>query len=61
MFIVTVGFKSIYRFDIHENNIFFIFLKFIFDITILKQYKNIKNNFFKSTTLLEKQTHPYVN
>ena len=38
------AFQNVFRLKIYQNNIFFYFLKFIFDITTLKQSKNIKKN-----------------
>jgi hypothetical protein len=35
-------FSKYFSFEIHQNNIFFIFLKFIFENNSLKQCKNIK-------------------
>jgi hypothetical protein len=34
--VVTVAFQSIFRSEMHQNNIFFYFLKIIFDISISK-------------------------
>jgi hypothetical protein len=43
----AVAFQSVFRLEMHQNNIFFIFLKFIFDINTSKQSKNTKKNNFK--------------
>ena len=40
-------FSKYFSFEIHQNNIFFIFLKFIFENNSLKQWKNIKKNNLK--------------
>jgi len=42
MIVVVVVFLSIFYLEIHQNNIFFYFLKFIFDIRLSKQFKIIK-------------------
>ena len=46
---ITIVFQNTFSSKIHLNNIFFIFLKYILDINISKQSKNIKNIFFKKT------------
>jgi len=38
--VVVVVFQSVFCLEIYQNNIFFI--KIIYDISILKQFKNIK-------------------
>ena len=43
----AVAFQSVFRLEMHQNNIFFIFFKFIFDINTSKQSKNTKKNNFK--------------
>jgi hypothetical protein len=40
--VVAVAVQSVFRLEMHQNNIFFYFLKIIFDISISKQSKNIK-------------------
>jgi len=37
--VVTVAFQNIFYIEIHQNNIFFYFLKIIFKIKTLKQFK----------------------
>jgi len=34
--VVSIAFQSVFRLEIHQNNIFFKFLKIIFDINTLK-------------------------
>jgi hypothetical protein len=34
--VVVVAFQSVFHSEMHQNNIFFIFLKIIFDISISK-------------------------
>jgi hypothetical protein len=35
--VVMVAFQSVFYLEMHQNNIFFYFLKIIFDISVLKQ------------------------
>jgi hypothetical protein len=44
--VVAVVFQSFFRSEMHQNNIFFYFLKFIFNISASKQSKNIKKWFY---------------
>jgi hypothetical protein len=43
---VAVAVQGIFCIEMHQNNIFFYFLKIIFKVSISKQYKNIKSNNF---------------
>jgi len=66
--VVTIAFQSAFHLKIYRNNIFFYFLKFIFDISTLKYSKNTKKlilskeknkkilNFFKRALKMQKQT-----
>jgi hypothetical protein len=40
--VVAVTVQSAFCLEMHQNNIFFYFLKIIFDISISKRYENIK-------------------
>jgi hypothetical protein len=40
--VVDIVFQSIFHLELHQNNIFFYFLKFILDVSISKLFKNIK-------------------
>jgi hypothetical protein len=42
--VVAVTVQSAFCLEMHQNNIFFYFLKIIFDISISKRYENIKKN-----------------
>jgi hypothetical protein len=42
--VVVVVFQSVFRLEMHQNNFFFYFLKFIFDINTSKQSKNNQKN-----------------
>jgi hypothetical protein len=61
--VVVVDFQSVFHLEMHQNNIFFYFFKFIFDINTSKQSKNNQKNsfeakkihfFFKSMMSLQK-------
>jgi hypothetical protein len=39
---ITVTVQSISRSEMHQNNVFFLFYKIIFDISILKRSENIE-------------------
>jgi hypothetical protein len=39
--VVAVAVQSVFRLEMHQNNIFLIFLKIIFEISTLKRPKNI--------------------
>jgi hypothetical protein len=39
--VVGVAFQSVFYLEMHQNNVFY-FLKFIFDISTSKQFKNTK-------------------
>jgi len=39
---VAVAVQGIFCIEMHQNNIFFYFLKIIFKVSISKQYENIK-------------------
>jgi len=43
--VVVVVFQSDFRLEMYQNNIFFLFLKFIFDISTSKRFENIKKYF----------------
>ena len=43
---IVIVVQSVFRLEIHENNVFFIFLKNIFNISTSKQFKNIKKIIF---------------
>jgi hypothetical protein len=43
---VAVVFQSVFRAEIHQNNIFFYFLKIICEIRASKQFKTLKKNNF---------------
>jgi len=46
---IVITFQNAFNLKIHWNNIFFYFLKFIFDISTLKQSQNTKKiKFFKN-------------
>jgi len=47
------GFKTML--EIHQNNIFFYFFKFIFDINTLKRSKNIKKIILKNQNFQKAQ------
>jgi hypothetical protein len=38
---VVIAFQSVFYLEMHQDNVFY-FLKFIFDINSLKQFKNTK-------------------
>jgi hypothetical protein len=40
--VVAVAVQSVFRLEIHQNNIFFYFLKIIFEINTSKRSENIK-------------------
>jgi hypothetical protein len=40
--VVAATFQSVFYLEIHQNDIFFIFLKIIFDISASKWYEKIK-------------------
>jgi len=44
MFEIVVVVQSVFCLEMHQNNIFFIFLKIIFDINTSQRFKNIKKN-----------------
>jgi uncharacterized protein (DUF362 family) len=44
---VIIVFQSVFCLKTHQNNIYFLFLKFIFGISTSKQLKNTKNFNFK--------------
>ena len=44
---IAIAFQSAYRAEIHQNNIFFIFFKIIFEISTSKWSKNTKTYLFK--------------
>jgi hypothetical protein len=53
--VIIVIYQSVFHLiKIHQNNIFFYFLKFIFDISILKWYKI---NYLKKLIILKKIKH----
>ena len=52
--VVTVAFQSAFRLEIHRNNIFFHFLKFIFDINTSKQSENIIRRKFEAKKKIKK-------
>jgi hypothetical protein len=59
--IVVVAFQSTFHLKIHQKNIFFYFLKIIFDINALKQSKNTKTILIlnkKNSKFLETQVGP---
>jgi hypothetical protein len=41
-----VVFQNTFHFEMHQNDIFFIFLKIIFEISALKGYKTLKKLIF---------------
>ena len=45
--VVAVAFQSDFHSKLHQNNVFFIFKKFIFDITHQNDPKTLKNINFK--------------
>jgi hypothetical protein len=42
MFEIVVVVQSVFCLEMHQNNIFFIFKKIIFDINTLQRFENIK-------------------
>jgi hypothetical protein len=44
---VEVAFQSVFRLKMYQSNVFFYFLKFIFDISISKRSKNTKKIILK--------------
>ena len=51
--LVAVAFQNVFHVEMYQNNIYFLFFKFIFKINTSKQFKiykklnfNKKNNFF---------------
>jgi hypothetical protein len=40
--VVTVAFQSVFYAEMHQNDIFFYFLKIIFEISTSKQFKKYK-------------------
>ena len=66
--VIATVFQSAFRSEIHQNNIFFIFLKIIFDISTSKRFKNLKKYNFKQKKSIfwqirfqpRSQTHPKI-
>jgi hypothetical protein len=54
---VAVVFKIIFYSKMHLNNIFFILKNLFFDISILKQFKNIKKFKIFGTVVIQKYKH----
>jgi len=44
--VVAVTVQSVFCLEMHQNKVFFYFLKIIFEINTSKQSKNIKKNLF---------------
>jgi RNase P/RNase MRP subunit p29 len=43
--VVTVVIQNVFRLEIHQNDVFFLKKKIIFEINISKRFKNIKKYF----------------
>jgi hypothetical protein len=48
---VAVTFQSVFRAEMHQNNIFFIFLKLFLKSVYQNDTKHIKNKFFLKTRI----------
>ena len=57
---VAVVFKIIFHSKMHLNNIFFILKNLFFDISILKQFKNIKKFKIFGTVVIQKYKHKII-
>jgi hypothetical protein len=58
--VVAVTVQSAFCLEMHQNNIFFYFLKIIFDISISKRYENIKKKIivYKKILILRERRVP---
>jgi hypothetical protein len=50
--VVAVAFQSVFHVEMHQNDVFFLFLKIIFEISVSKRSKTYKKLIFSKKNLI---------